>query len=1177
MQAVVNPQPWSRQATGFGTGAFLYALFVVYGSLVPLAFRYRPLGDAWAVFLEIPYLQLGIGSRADWVANILLYIPLAFLLTGALAQHMRAAGAGVLTFLACAALALAVEFAQLFFPPRTVSLNDIAAELIGTAIGIALFNAAARRLMERLRAVLQGGREAMTAFVGLYTGAYLLFAFFPYDFLVSAAELAQKLASPSGTAIFLAKSCGGALSCTTKLGAEVLMAAPLGAFLAMFAARKRPGFLAAFGWGILLGLVIEGLQTFLASGVSQGASVLTRGVGMALGLAAYRHFDRIWLARYRPHTRIAVLLALPVYAVLLLELVGFFNSRLESATAAASKLSQVRFLPFYYHYFTSETQAMHSVLVHAGAYAPIGLMVWLLGSGKGSRRSLWISGITAFLVAAGMETLKLFLHGRRPDPTDALIAAAAATLACFAAARLAGWSPRRSSGVPSFEKSTPHSHARGFAVAAGLLASGAAVAGWLIAMQPKEHYADESTLPLLGTPGSLPAAQLPGFRMAHPRLPSPSAEEVEILRRHNRGFFSRVQNQARGGHGDLQSAVVQAFLQPGSVDLDLVHGRLMELKFSWRGHSQVQPLAVAYDWLHAQWTAAQREQLAGKLAEGCEYLIEFIRKDRLSPYNAFLYNRPLQALMACSIAVYGEEPRGDAIMAFTYDLWRNRVLPVWRQVMGRNGGWHEGGEYVGIGIGQAIYQLPAMWRRATGEDLFASEPGIRGFLDFLVHRVQPDGTHFRWGDGAWFDRSVPDALPLALEMKHPLAYALQRAAEPPSPSSSPWGPLTHAAGPFGAASSLALARHFDGIGLLVARSAWSEDASYVTFKAGDNYWSHTHLDQGAFTIYKGGPLAIDSGLYGPTYGSDHHMNYSYQTVAHNTVTVTDPRDRVPAPGKERLRPIANDGGQRRVGSGWGVEPAPLDLAEWQAKRQIYETGNIERLLMDDGLVVAVADVTAAYTNARSGKGLFSDRTRRVERFRRAFGYDQVDEVVVVFDQVTSTDASFRKRWLLHMVHEPAVQGDAFSVQFPPQQRPGRSGGRLEGKVLLPKAAVVHAIGGRGLEFFVDDRNYDEGGQLQQMIAKLGPTQGEPGAWRVEVSPSHDARDDVFLVVLIPTNGDKPTHQVKLLETDSSRIGCEVAGPTRITRWWFERSGQAAEVEVITGADSRRHLVKEKVL
>jgi hypothetical protein len=41
--------------------------------------------------------------------------------------------------------------------------------------------------------------------------------------------------------------------------------------------------------------------------------------------------------------------------------------------------------------------------------------------------------------AASMETLKLFLDGKKPDPTDALIAAAAAALACFAATRLAHW------------------------------------------------------------------------------------------------------------------------------------------------------------------------------------------------------------------------------------------------------------------------------------------------------------------------------------------------------------------------------------------------------------------------------------------------------------------------------------------------------------------------------------------------------------------------------------------------------------------------------------------------------------------------------------------------------------------------------------------------------------------
>jgi hypothetical protein len=310
-------------------------------------------------------------------------------------------------------------------------------------------------------------------------------------------------------------------------------------------------------------------------------------------------------------------------------------------------------------------------------------------------------------------------------------------------------------------------------------------------------------------------------------------------------------------------------------------------------------------------------------------LIDFIRKERLSPYNVILYNSPFQALMACSLAIYGDDPRSDQIMRFTFDLWKNRVLPAWRQIMGRNGGWHEGGEYVSIGIGQAVYQLPAMWRHATGEDLFATEPGIRGFLDFLVYRIRPDGTHFRWGDGNVFDRIVPDAVPLALELRHAAAYNL-RAPQANTPSGWPWGPIT---GPAlidpSAVAMLPLTRYFDGIGMLVARSDWTPQATYVTFKAGDNFWSHVHLDQGAFTIYKGGPLAIDSGFYGPRYGSDHHMNYAYQAIAHNTITVTDPDDTVSAPGMEKLRPIANDGGQRRTGSGWGVEAAPLDRAEWE--------------------------------------------------------------------------------------------------------------------------------------------------------------------------------------------------------------------------------------------------------
>jgi hypothetical protein len=180
-----------------------------------------------------------------------------------------------------------------------------------------------------------------------------------------------------------------------------------------------------------------------------------------------------------------------------------------------------------------------------------------------------------------------------------------------------------------------------------------------------------------------------------------------------------------------------------------------------------------------------------------------------------------------------------------------------------------------------------MWRSATGEDLFRTEPAaIRNSSPTENVRMEPISA------GATLASSiVPDLVPLALEYRHAAAYNIRPPEARPQPSSWPWGPLTDATllDPE-ANKSLPLAKHFDGIGLVVARSGWGPDATYITFKAGDNFWSHSHLDQGAFTLYKAGELALDSGFYGPQYGSDHHMNYMYQSIAHNLITVTDPDD-----------------------------------------------------------------------------------------------------------------------------------------------------------------------------------------------------------------------------------------------------------------------------------------------
>src|SRR5205085_1558628 len=135
--------------------------------------------------------------------------------------------------------------------------------------------------------------------------------------------------------------------------------------------------------------------------------------------------------------------------------------------------------------------------------------------------------------------------------------------------------------------------------------------------------------------------------------------------------------------------------------------------------------------------------------------------------------------------------------------------------------------------------------------------------------------------------------------------------------------------------------------------------------------------------------------------------------------------------------------------------------------------------------------------------------------------------------------------------QPTIGPQTFRVVVTPGRQPGHAGGELQGKVLLPKEAVVNAIGGRGFEFFVDDRNYDEQGAIAEFVKTRGPEHGEAGAWRIEVSPSQDETEDAFLVVLLPAAaGDTAPHQVRLIE-DGKRGGCEIVGPRRTTRWWFE--------------------------
>jgi VanZ family protein len=1137
------PARSTRESSGWGVAALAYAALIVYGSLYPFS-GWTTGGVRLFAFL-IPEWSGHHWARVDMVTNVLAYMPLGLLLARWWRNRGATFGAIAISTLIGASLSFSMEFSQQFLPSRVADIDDLLTNTLGTLLGALMVGVMKSdslpwKMVTRSRDHwFRGGRLVDLGLIAIVLWtlsqlAPLVPSFDVGNLRHGLSPIWQTLQHPERFSY-------------TQWATYEFYVTGLALLAMTLAAPGQRVFVRFFAFvaGVLLAKIVIVMRQLSLEAATGSLTALV----LALPFLALR--------------------TKAVAAVSALFIVGGFAIA-QLASNPAGVTHAFNWIPFVEH-MENPLTGIVSILEVVWPAAALAYLARLASPPRQHRRIAIGGALALGLAALGLGWYQQHLPGRYGDFTVVLL---------MTGTWLLFWLiPLTGARIEIAEAALPdpmhHARRRRPWIIAGTLgfATATGIGALVLGPPPAEVRVDESKLPQLPAPEQLPPVSLPGFRYVHPRLPHPGATDLATIVSRNPEFLRQLRARAGGGNGDLEAATLQEVIEPGSVDLHVLHRRLLDLKFTWRGHDQGKPLALAYDWLYDHWSDTQRVQLRSKLAEGCDYLIEFIRKERLSPYNVILYNAPLQALMACSLALYGDDPRGDRVMRFTFDLWKNRVLPVWRQVMGHNGGWHEGDEYVGIGIGQAIYELPAMWRSATGEDLFASEPGIRGFLDFLVYRKEPDGTDFRWGDGSFFDKIAPDALPLALEFRHAPAYSLRPPAQDPNPSGWPWGPLTDSSlnDPTSFAQ-MPLTRLFDGIGMIVARSDWSPDATYVTFKAGDNYWSHTHLDQGAFTIYKGGELAIDSGFYGPSYDSDHHMNYSYQTIAHNLITVTDPHDTVPGPGKEEPRPIANDGGQRRIGSGWGVEAAPLDRGEWEAKRDIYHTATTGPLLDKDGLAVVAADITPAYTNARSGDGTFSARTRRVERFWRIFGYDRIDDVVVVFDQVVATKASFRKRWLLHTLNVPTMTPDGFSVAVAPQERPGHGGGRLEGKVLLPKDALINTIGGHGFEFFVDAKNYDENGTLYEAIRKAGARNVEPGAWRIEVSPPQDETEDVFLVVLLPHAGNAAVPRVRLLES-GKRVGCEIVGPNRTTRWWFEPGHEGAEIEVESGVDRSRYEIK----
>jgi glycopeptide antibiotics resistance protein len=409
--------------------ALFYTAFVVYGSLVPLDFHALPWDEAVARFRAIPFLNLGIGSRADWMANLLLFIPLAFLWMGALSAGsgpLRGAFAMVAVIPAATALSLGIEFTQLFFPQRTVSQNDIFAETLGGLIGVLVWWGTGRRFVDWLQSWQHTHSRAALAerLAWLYLAGVLVYNVLPLDLTISLVEIFHKWRDGKVNLIPFGDLPADAATALYEIATDALIWTPLALLWRLDRTRT-----AWRVWGMTLGtaVALEILQLFVFSRVSDVTDIFTAAAGAALGSFIGGRLAAREASASQPlpwAEWLPFVLSAGWMAALLFVFWFPFDFRTDGAFIK-SRLDFVHRVPFEVYYFGTEYRAFTEVLRKTLFFAPLGgLLAW----GVARQPWRWRSPlfVLAMLVLVGMpaaiELGQVMLPQKIADTTDWLLA-----------------------------------------------------------------------------------------------------------------------------------------------------------------------------------------------------------------------------------------------------------------------------------------------------------------------------------------------------------------------------------------------------------------------------------------------------------------------------------------------------------------------------------------------------------------------------------------------------------------------------------------------------------------------------------------------------------------------------------------------------------------------------------
>lgn len=420
-----------RNKTVILTACLFYLVFVVYGSLVPLDFRPQSLSEAWNSFQTIRYLKLGIGSRADWVANILLFIPLSFLLLG-IFWPRQGFGArllvAVIIWMLCLLLSFGIEFTQLFFPPRTVSQNDILAEGIGATIGIMLWWWKGSEIVAWINhwRSIRGSSNIAQRLLWLYLVLLFGYNLLPLDLTISPVEIYHKWRDGKVILLPFSFHVEDSAQFVYNMLTDIALWIPVSLLWVLSGKKSRRQ---AWAWAVVTATLLEGLQLLVYSRVSDITDILTAMIGAGAGIWLSRFWHAEKSREYKQtnnHTAqwlgVAGILAWLVVLAVIFWYPFDFNLDRAFLKARVEIFDRV---PFHSYYYSTEFRAVTEVLHKVLFFAPVGALLGVIGQPikhQPYRRlfSLFVLATVA-MIAIVIELGQVALPDKYPDSTDIVL------------------------------------------------------------------------------------------------------------------------------------------------------------------------------------------------------------------------------------------------------------------------------------------------------------------------------------------------------------------------------------------------------------------------------------------------------------------------------------------------------------------------------------------------------------------------------------------------------------------------------------------------------------------------------------------------------------------------------------------------------------------------------------